>query len=117
GGGFGVADEQGNVYVSGGFHGTVDFDPGPGVYSQTSVGGYYDVFVWKLDSSGSFAWARQMGGSGTDAGTRPAIDGRGHVYTTGYFSGTADFDPGPDTYNLVSAGGTDAFLSQLRDQA
>jgi hypothetical protein len=35
------------------------------------------------------------------------------VYTTGSFSGTADFNPGVGIFNLISAGSRDIFVSQL----
>ena len=35
--GFGIAvDQSGNVYTSGVFSKTVDFDPGPGIYNLTT---------------------------------------------------------------------------------
>jgi len=46
--GYGVAaDGSGNVYATGIFQFTVDFDPGPGVDNHTSNGGF-DVFVTKF---------------------------------------------------------------------
>src|SRR4051812_42350353 len=54
-------DFAGNIYSTGHFEGTVDFDPGSGVYNMTAIG-TYDLFVLKLDNNGNFIWARQMGG-------------------------------------------------------
>ena len=108
-----AVDALGNVYTTGYFSGTADFDPGPGTYNLTSAG-YSDIFISKLDASGNFVWAKDMGGSGAAAyGESIAVDASGNVYTTGYFTGTADFDPGAGTYNLTSAGGRDIFVSKL----
>ncbi|MFC1735979.1 SBBP repeat-containing protein [Candidatus Hydrogenedentota bacterium] len=103
---------SGNVYTTGHFYGTADFDPGPGTYNLTLVG-EDDMFVSKLDSAGTFVWAKQFGGVESDFGLSVAVDGAGNVYTTGYFEGTTDFDPGPATHNLTSAGGNDIFISKL----
>ena len=105
-------DHQGNVYTTGYFEGSVDFDPGIGTNLLTSAG-LIDIFVLKLDTSGNFQWAKSMGGNSNDAGCSIALDGSGNVYTTGYFLATADFDPGPGTTNITSAGLTDIFISKL----
>lgn len=105
-------DGENNVYSIGYFSDTADFDPGPGVYHLTSAGGR-DVFVGKLDPCGAFVWARSMGGSGDDAAYDIALDAAGSVYTTGYFQGIADFNPGPGAYELTSSGGIDGFVSKL----
>jgi ELWxxDGT repeat protein len=102
---------DGGVYVTGSFYGTVDFDPGPGIYNLTSAG--YDAFVLKLDSAGKFVWAGRMGGTGDDVARGIAIAPDGCVYTTGSFSGTADFDPGAGTFNLTSTGSNDIFVVKL----
>jgi hypothetical protein len=41
------------------------------------------------------------------------MDQESNLYTTGYFTDIADFDPGPGIHNLISAGGGDAFISKL----
>jgi hypothetical protein len=107
-----TADVSGNVYTTGTFSGTVDFDPGSGVSNVTAAGND-DIFISKFDASGNFMWARGMGGTGYDGGVSIAIDASGNVYTSGYFVGTADFDPGASSYNLMSAGSQDMFISKL----
>ncbi|MCI0527482.1 MAG: SBBP repeat-containing protein, partial [Nitrospira sp.] len=89
-----------------------DFDPGPGTFNLTSFGSD-DVFISKLDSTGNFVWAAQLGGSSFEESFGIAVDGGGNVYTTGRLSGIADFDPGPGTFNLTSAGFNDVFISKL----
>jgi hypothetical protein len=100
-----ATDSKCNVLVTGMFLDTVDFDPGPGNYDLISNGDY-DAFLLKLDSSGNFMWAKNIGGSGEDFGLSVAVDGNGSGYATGYFHNTADLDPGPGSF-LLSAGGPD----------
>jgi hypothetical protein len=109
-----TVDSSGNVYTTGYFYGTVDFDPGASISNLTSAGGY-DIFVSKLDSSGNFVWAKNMGGIDYDYGNGIAVDSNGNVYTTGSFVLTADFDPGASISNLTSAGGYDIFVSKLNN--
>ncbi|MFZ5912243.1 MAG: SBBP repeat-containing protein, partial [Chloroflexota bacterium] len=106
-------DSAGNVYATGYFNGTVDFDPGVGTFNLTSDGEMADIFVIKLDSAGDFVWARAMGSPDHDAAYALAVDGTGNVFTAGYFRTTADFDPGVGVYNLTSGGFADIFVSKL----
>ena len=107
-----AVDGSGNVYTTGSFQGTVDFDPGAGTTNLVSAGAA-DVFVSKLDASGNLVWAKRFGSTGYDEGWSVAVDGLGNVYTIGSFWGTVDFDPGVNTVNLVSAGAADVFVSKL----
>jgi hypothetical protein len=91
-------DPWGNVIVTGFFNGTVDFDPGPGVYNITASS--RDMFTLRLRNNGDFSWAISVHPGGNDEGRAIATDGQGNVYTTGYFLGSADFDPGPAVYSL-----------------
>jgi hypothetical protein len=111
--GISTADLFGNVYTTGYFSGTVDFDPGTGTFNLTSAGNY-DIFVTKTNASGNFIWAKRMGGTYNNLSYAITIDSLGNVYTTGFFTGTADFDPGIGTFNLTAAGGTNhTFISKL----
>lgn len=113
--GYSIAvDKHQNVYSTGTFEQTADFDPGSGVYNLSVTAGSY-VFVSKLDSLGDFVWAKLVGGYNSGTGTSIAIDDSGNVFTTGYFSGTVDFDPGTDTLNLI-ASSIDAFVIKLSGQ-
>jgi len=111
-----TVDNLGNVYTTGAFHLTVDFDPGPGTFNLSATGGSSggtDIFILKLNSSGSFIWAKRIGGIDNDAGFSITIDDFGNVYTTGSFTGNVDFDPGAGTSTLYSAGERDIFVSKL----
>lgn len=105
-------DAAGNVYTAGQYEGSADFDPSAGTANLTSAGNQ-DAFICKLDGNGDFVWAKSLGGTDIDQATSISVDGYGFVHTTGYFSGTADFDPGAATANLTSNGFQDAFVSKL----
>ena len=105
-------DENGNIYVTGYFNGTVDFDPGIGVYPLQSAG-RTDFFVQKLNSEGELLWAISGGGSEFDYGQFISLDTDGNVYITGGFQRIADFDPSSNTNNLTSKGNNDAFVLKL----
>jgi gliding motility-associated-like protein len=110
-----TTDASGNVYATGRYENTTDFDPGAGVFNLTAVN-KMDIFVLKLDAAGNFVWAKSMGGvnSGTirDVGLGIGVDAAGNVYTTGGFSDTGDFDPGPGVFTLTAAIGA-IFISKL----
>ena len=105
-----ASDASGNVHTMGTFIGTTDFDPGAGIYNLTSSD--RDVFVLKLNASGNFIWAKQLGGTGIESGAMLRVDVSGQVYIAGYFTQTADFDPGPGTFSLTPVG-IDIFVSKL----
>lgn len=97
-----ATDKDGNVYTTGYFRGTADFDPSGSVFNLTSVSSDPDIFVHKLDSNGNFVWAKGMGGNGDEKGNAITVDQHGAIYTTGYFRRTVDFDPGAGSFLLTA---------------
>lgn len=108
-----AVDDDGNVYTTGFFLGTVDFDPGPGKFNLVGNDVISSIFVTKMDGNGNLLWAKAMGGTGNALGYALAIDSAGNVYTTGRFAEIVDFDPGEGTAELTSAGESDIFVSKL----
>lgn len=105
-------DLDGNIYTAGYYESIVDFDPGPGVNQHTSNGSF-DIYVQKLDENGNFVWVATYGGVGYDIGEEIAVDENSHVYLSGGFYETVDFDPGPGIVNATSNGTMDVFVQKL----
>ncbi|MBK7667481.1 MAG: T9SS type A sorting domain-containing protein [Sphingobacteriaceae bacterium] len=105
-------DNSNNIIVGGYFTGTADFDPNAGTTNLVSLG-MEDIYILKLDASGNFIWARNMGSNTVDYCKSIALDASGNVYSTGSFRGTADFDPSASSYTLASVAGDDIFISKL----
>jgi hypothetical protein len=94
-----TSDTDGNLYLAGSYIGTVDLNPGNGVYSRTSAGGE-DAFAVKLNANGQFQWGASMGGAKIDRAQGIAVHDNdvdmNDVYMTGMFQGPADYDPTED---------------------
>ncbi len=107
-------DGGGNVYIVGMFGGTANFDPGSGSAPLSTSGSFfdYDVFLAKYDGNGDYVWAQRVGGTGGDEGYGITVDRSGNIYATGYFEGTADFDPVGGTGTLTGTG-VDVFTLKL----
>jgi hypothetical protein len=105
-------DAQGNIFLTGIFGETVDFNPGGGTLYKTSAG-LADIYLLKLDTEGNFVWAKHFGGMNYDGPRSVFVDAAGSIYLTGYFGDGADFDPGAGSYILQSQGGADAFVMKL----
>src|SRR5688572_24331767 len=100
-----AVDNMGNVYTAGWFNASVDFDPGPGVFILTADG--IDAFVCKLDAGGNLIWVKQIEGNFDQSALSMTIDPSGNLLITGYFDGSADFDPSASTSVLNTFGGAD----------
>lgn len=97
-------DNNGDIYFSGYFSGTIDFDPGPGVENRTSAGGR-DAFLLKLSAIGEFEWVIALGGTSNDNGSHIATDNQMNVYFVFDYYDMTDVDPTLNT-NLSGSTGT-----------
>ena len=107
-----VLDAQGNIFLTGNYQNSVDFDPGDGVHILTSAGGD-DIFITKTSPSGDVFWNKRIGGPGIDHANSIAMDREGNLIVTGSFHETADFDPGPNVFSLSAGVDGDAFITKL----
>src|SRR5690606_7919599 len=100
-------DANGDIFITGSFSGTRDFDPGAGTASLSGTGTGSNLYVAKYDANGAYIHAFAIGGGTAHDVNAVTTDPSGNVYITGSFGGTVDFDPGAGTASLVSNGSTD----------
>jgi hypothetical protein len=105
-------DQQGNIFVTGGFNGTMDIDPGSGVYMVNATSTTTSCYILKLNSQGNFVWAGCFGSIGNNPviGYNIKTDLAGNIYLMGTISGTVDVDIGPGTYTIGSINATENFI-------
>lgn len=97
-----VVKSNGDVYVSDIFDYIVDFDPSPATVTLSPTG-IADAYILKYNANGSFAWVKQVTGSGHMEPKAMGLDFLGNVYVTGYYLGLNDCDPGAGTYTITSS--------------
>ncbi len=93
------------VFSGGNFNGTVNFDPDA---SNFTINAAHSAFITKRDATGQHEWTRAFASAFSDL----AVDVDGNSYIVGTFSGTVDFDPGPEVHTL-SATTAEFFLIKL----
>lgn len=110
-----TTDASSNIYCTGSFTGTVDFNPDISINNLTSAGSS-DVFVLKLNASNAYQFAFNVGGIYNDIGRDIALDANGNIYITGSFIGTSNVDFDPSVGTLYLTGGsttyTDVFVAK-----
>jgi hypothetical protein len=105
-----VTDASGNVYLAG----TTKSSSGiatSGAY-RTTIGGDYDAYIAKFNSSGVLQWSTYFGGINYDGGNSLAVDASGNIFLTGdTYSSSAIASSG--AYQTTNGGGSDAYLAKF----
>lgn len=102
---------SGNLVAVGGFSGTQDLDPGPGVQEVEAL--ETDGFIVVLNDLGDWVWSGSFEATGDAACRGVAVDATGAIHVVGYFAGILDADPGPDVTFLTSVDDWDVFWVKL----
>lgn len=97
-----LVDDNNNIYTSGNFIRTIDFDPSSATFEITSTGGLTNspasnAFICKHNSSGGLIWAKALhvqNLNGSYGGILSIAD-NGDLIISGMYQGSVDFDPGP----------------------
>ncbi|MBN1897594.1 MAG: SBBP repeat-containing protein [Spirochaetes bacterium] len=115
--GYGVAvDSSGNVYLTGYYSGTVNFQADwGGTDNKTNASpAYYDAFVTKINANGTYGWTKRIGGSQYDSGYAVVCDPSDNVYLTGTFRQTVNFALDWGGTDLKTVLGTeDTFITKI----
>jgi len=110
--GRGIAvDAAGSAYVIG-ETGSIDFPTTAGAISRTNHGAY-DVFVTKLNASGSaLAYSTYLGGTQVENAERIVVDAGGSAYVMGSTS-SIDFPVTAGAFDTTGNGGFDVFVAKI----
>lgn len=105
-------NSNGDVYITGSFLDSADFDPGAVMNYYQAVGGR-DGFIVRLDNSGSFSWAMRIGSPETDYTRGLSFSPSGEIWTTGYYLNSTLY-PNPQGLGnaLTNLGGNDAYFAR-----
>ena len=91
------ADKNDDIYFSGGFQDTLDFDPGPGIANEISSSGW-DSFILKLDSSSQYLWSRIISCTDNADGRKLYTDTLSDfIHLQGRYRGDIDLDLGANS--------------------
>ncbi|HEX5112921.1 MAG TPA: T9SS type A sorting domain-containing protein [Saprospiraceae bacterium] len=107
-----TTDAGGNVYTTGTFSSTVDFDPNAGVANITAEG-MINAFVSKLSATGEYIASGKLSTDQEIESNVVVVNDAMQIFVAGVFSGSGDFDPGPDEFLFTAVGEEDAFLISI----
>lgn len=109
-----ATDNLGNIYCTGTFKGTIDFDPGPGTAMLAADSTSWNTFLYSSDNNGNLRWLRGFPSTSDETGTDIAFTTSSDFYFYGYFNGTIVADSATSV-SLATTGNDDVFLMKFGD--
>lgn len=115
-------DSQANVYMTGYFTGSYDFNPGSGQSVLTAGANHSNTYVCKFNASGELQWAKAIVSGNHVYPTALALNGNNQLLVGGVYSPTTtgqsalDLDPGSGQFPVQGdelTPGSTAFFSLL----
>jgi hypothetical protein len=105
-----IISKGNEIYVSGYFSLTVDFDPSLIGISNLSSKGGKDIFIGKYDLSGKLLWIKQIGNTKEETAKQLEIDKYKNIYLVGTFNTSSGSSTDFLGKSLSTSGNNDAFL-------
>jgi len=99
---------DGDIYMSGRFRGTAQFNSTAN--NQFTSNGATDVFVSKLNNSGEILWIKAFGGDYFEDSNTILTNADGSIYLSGTFGTTVAFSTNTPETTFTSFGSIDAFI-------
>ena len=101
--------DDGDIYISGYFGNTLDFDVGAGTYNLVPTTAT-DRYFAKYTNGGDFIWANRIDVNANFAlessrSIEMAVDEQENLFIIGDFKGNVDFDAGTGIYQLTASAG------------
>jgi hypothetical protein len=103
-------DSEGDFFITGEINAARDFDPSPDSLILTSVVSQ-NSYLAKYDTDGNLLWANVLAGYRSFC-RAVETDLYGNVFIAGEFRDTVDFDPSPNSFNLITEASSEAFVAK-----
>jgi hypothetical protein len=96
-----AVDSNSNLYISGSFKDTIDFDPGFSINSKVSTGNQ-NPYICKFDSNGSLLWIKHLISDTLNQISKILIDNGGNLWVSGMIRKSINFDDGLTNFTLTA---------------
>lgn len=112
-----AVEASGNLYIGGGYHGTMNFNPLGTALNKSLSDTNAGLFFAKYNTNGINQWVVSINAGCTSVFTEAYItfdlDNNGNLYVAGNFRGSnVDFNPNGSPVTLTSSGLTDIFIAK-----